>query len=226
MRYTFSIANGPEVIVKITDKKALQLVADEGQHNGVMQRWYYDHCDPKPTAAWLVNITEPEFLSPLPGLDEDSPVELFAWNNAADGPTVYATLIEYADDTVELILPDHDVDGTSGAPTDMDVLRGMVIETRLSHSFGDGMERDYAIAGGVDLGMNVNEMSREQLEAELDGETPVQTPTNEQWEIGASILGDEVQAWMSCERSDADLVAMQARISALQAILAYCRGAR
>ena len=62
----------------------------------------------------------------------------------------------------------HNDHATYSAMTD-DELTQAVVQGRLDNSFGDGLERDYAMAGGCTLGDPVGEMSRKDMIAELMG---------------------------------------------------------
>jgi hypothetical protein len=53
-----------------------------------------------------------------------------------------------------------------------DELAQAVVQGRLDNFFGDGLERDYAMAGGCTLGDPVDEMSRKDMIAELMGTDP------------------------------------------------------
>lgn len=48
-----------------------------------------------------------------------------------------------------------------------DELRQTVVDARLDSCFGDGLEREYATCGQVNIGNDVTEMSRKQLVHEL-----------------------------------------------------------
>lgn len=50
-----------------------------------------------------------------------------------------------------------------------DELIEAVIEFRLDTSFGDGLERDYAAAGMINIGKAVDKMTRDELIAEYTG---------------------------------------------------------
>lgn len=199
MRYLFTITNTPgqpemSAAATVINKRQMPFLSV-----GVL-----DYTDP-PVAQYKVDLVEPEtpegFPMTSPPDDHDGDpetIDVFAWREFIRvGERFDVIMLEWADGSVEVTLPEHDATGINGKPTDqgespditdeeleariyeqarveeldIEKLRELVIEGRVANCFGDGMEREYAEAGGCTLGDPVAEMTREQLLTELGYET-------------------------------------------------------
>lgn len=117
MRYKFFISNLDgqpdfEVEATVIDVRPTEL-------STIFEPWQLaDYGENKPTKAYIVTITEPSGRPdgfPEDVYNAESTIDMFAWAGLCDsGTAVDVLMLEFADGTIDVTLPEHDACGMRG----------------------------------------------------------------------------------------------------------------
>jgi hypothetical protein len=106
------------VTVDIDNKREVPVVLDK-DGNGILEQWIIDdYYDDPPIRGWKVDVGPPsKNLGPPDDDNTEVTLDMYAWQClGANGGAKDVTMLEWADGSVEIALPEHDATGTMGRP--------------------------------------------------------------------------------------------------------------